>query len=170
MNIAEIDKNLKVETKINKADICFYNALNAPFKIYGVFYDNGKFRRLPESVAKSVSVGVHALHANTAGGRVRFKTNSPYVAVHVKYGSVGKMPHFAFTASIGLDLYVKENGVEVYQKTFVPPVDITDTLESVIDFDSCKEREITINMPLYSEVCELCIGLSETAKSEAKRS
>ena len=83
-NIQDIDKNFKVETKINKPDIEFYSIDSEPFKLHGVFYENGKYRRLPESVAREVSEGVYYLHANTAGGRVRFKTDSPYIAINVK--------------------------------------------------------------------------------------
>ena len=48
-NIQDIDKNFKVETKINKPDIEFYSIDSEPFKLYGVFYENGKYRRMPES-------------------------------------------------------------------------------------------------------------------------
>ena len=57
-SIYEIDKNFKIETNINKDDIRFHNVLCAPFSIHGVYYDNGKFRRMPEDVARTVSVGV----------------------------------------------------------------------------------------------------------------
>ena len=69
-DISKIDPNLKVESSIDESDIRFYDIKCTPFKIYGVFYENGKFRRIPEDVAKCVSNGVYALHANTAGGRV----------------------------------------------------------------------------------------------------
>lgn len=36
-DISLIDKNFKVETKLNLEDIKFYNVLNSPFSIYGVF-------------------------------------------------------------------------------------------------------------------------------------
>lgn len=162
MDISRIDKNFKVETKINKSDIVFYDIKNEPFTIYGVIYENGKFRRMPEDVAKGVSGGVHWLHSNTAGGRVKFKTNSPYIAIHTKMSNVGKMPHFALTGSAGFDLYINER----YYKSFVPPFDITDGYEGVIEFSSKKMREITINLPLYSDVNELYIGLSEKATVE----
>ena len=83
-NIYDIDKNFKIETSIGKDDIRFYDPLTSPFEINGVYYDDGKYRRMPEEVAKTVSVGVHHLHSNTAGGRVRFKTDSPYVAISAK--------------------------------------------------------------------------------------
>lgn len=160
--IAEIDTNFKVETKIEKEGIKFIDLNNPAIKLYGIFKENGKYRRMPEKVAKAVSEGVYRLHADTAGGRVRFKTDSEYVAISVKMDNIGKMPHFAFTGSIGFDLYADN----VYEKTFVPPVDITDGYESIVEFADKKIREVTINFPLYTEVCELYIGLDENSVIE----
>lgn len=162
-NISLIDSNFKVDTKLDIADIRFYDVKQAPFEINGVFYESGKFRRLPEAVAKAVNDGVFGLHANTAGGRVRFKTNSPYIAIHAKMPDIGKMPHFALTGSAGFDLYAGE-ATEKYTATFVPPFSIKDGYESKVDFVSSKMRGITINFPLYSEVSELYIGVSNTAE------
>ncbi|MBE7054103.1 MAG: hypothetical protein E7391_07520 [Ruminococcaceae bacterium] len=163
-NIEKIDKNFKVETKIQKDDIVFYNPLEKPFKIYGIFKEDGHFKRIPTNVAESVSDGVVRLHKDTAGGRIRFKTNSDYVAISAKYNRTGKMPHFALTGSVGFDLYADN----VYTATFVPPFDIEDSYESVIDFKIKTEnmRDITINFPLYSCIDEIYIGLSKNAKIE----
>ena len=168
-NISKIDKNFKIETKIAKKDIEFFDIRQSPFKIYGVFFENGKFRRMPETVAKSVSDGVAWLHTNTAGGRVRFKTNSPYIAIHVKMANIGKMPHFALTGSAGFDLYVKDKKPS-YIGSFIPPYDMTDGYESVIELGSRKNREIIINFPLYSDVCELYVGVSNKSTLEAPSS
>ncbi len=162
-NFTEIDSNFKVETKLNLTDVKFYNALSDPFKIHGLIMENGKFRRMPEEIAKSVSEGVYGLHANTAGGRVRFITNSPYVAIHAKMSGVLKMPGFALSGSIGFDMYVKENGVDVYHGTFMPPFDVSDGYESFLWLPTPAPREVTINFPTYSNVCELYIGLREDA-------
>ena len=156
-SIYEIDKNFKIETNINKDDIRFHNVLCAPFSIHGVYYDNGKFRRMPEDVARTVSVGVHALHANTAGGRVRFKTNSPYVAISTRMPAIEKMSHFALTGSAGFDLYVDN----VYTHTYRPTFDVVDGYESIREGLGDGMKEITVNMPLYSDVSELYIGLKE---------
>lgn len=161
--ISDIDKNFKIKSNIKKDDIKFYDVKNSPFKVYGVFYEKGKFRRVPEKVAKKVNDGVYGLHVNTAGGRVRFVTDSTYVAINAKMLSIGKMPHFALTGSAGFDLYVRENGFERYYKSFTPPFEIKDGYESVVDFDNSDLKEITINFPLYSGVDELYIGLSEKA-------
>ncbi len=168
--VEEADKNLRVETKIEREGLKFYNALYEPFKIYGVFMEDGKFRRMPEKVAESVSKFVLTLHARTAGGRVRFRTDSPFIAINVKMENVYRSPHFALTGSAGFDLYVNDGSGEMYIRSFVPPYNIEDGYESITDIPHVVKdgmRDITINMPLYSEVKEIHIGLQEDAKIEA---
>lgn len=161
-NIAEIDKNLAVETNIERDGLCFMDVETAPFKFYGIFKEGESFRRIPEDVARSVSEGVYNLHTHTAGGRVRFVTDSPYVAIKTQY-TPSKMPHFALTGSAGFDMYSECDGEHRYEGTFLPPFDVSDGYESVIDFPERKERIITINFPLYSSVTKLYIGLKEGA-------
>lgn len=157
-----IDKNFAVQTSIQKEDISFYDAEGGVFRIYGVFKENGMFRRMPECVAESVSKGVYGLHTNTAGGRVRFVTNSAYVAIKTEYSPCGK-PHFALTGSSGFDMYTGIGENARYAGTFIPPVNVEDGYESVIDFETSEERVITINFPLYSDVRKLHIGLQKGA-------
>ncbi len=158
-DISKIDKNFKIETKVKRDGLKFYSADEATFKIYGVFREGDRYRRMPEAVAKTVNEGVYRLHANTAGGRVRFVTDSPYIAIHAKMDNIGKMPHFAITGSAGFDLYLNN----VYRATFVPPLDMADGYEACIDLNGKEEREVLINFPLYSDVKELYIGLQEGA-------
>ena len=145
MDISKIDKNFTVKHNIPKEDIKFYCVDENPFQIYGVFKENGRYRRIPEKVARKVSDGVYFLHTNTAGGRIRFITDSLYIAIKTKMDGLGKMPHFAFTGSIGFDLY-SDN---CYVKTFVPSCDIESGYESCVEFETRKLREITINFTLY---------------------
>lgn len=159
-DISKIDKNFKIDTKIDRPDIVFYDVRTAPFSVHGVFYEDGKFRRMLASVAKSVSPGVYALHSNTAGGRVRFKTDSPYVAIIAKMANVGKMSHFALCGSAGFDIYVDG----VFFRSYMPPFNITDGYEGVVDLCSYGMHEIMIEMPLYSDVCELYVGLKESSE------
>lgn len=159
MDISRIDKNFRVRHNIEKEDICFRSVDEKPFKIYGIFKEGGKYRRMPESVARKVSDGVYYLHTNTAGGRVRFLTDSKYIAIKTEMDGLAKMPHFAYTGSIGFDLYADN----IYIKTFVPDCDITDGYESLIEFKACELKEVTINFPLYSNVQELYVGVQQGA-------
>lgn len=167
MKIEEVDKNLKVELNINKEGIKFYDALENPFKIYGIYMEDGKFRRMPEKEAEKVSEGVLRLHSHCAGGRVRFRTDSQRIAIFARMGSIAKMSHFALTASVGFDLYINSDEGEIYSRTFVPPFNIEDSYESVVSFDDESMRDVTINFPLYSEVMELYIGIDDKSKIEA---
>lgn len=160
-NISDVDKNLRTEATILKDGFAFYNIDEEPFRIYGIFREGDKYRRIPEEVARATNGGVHFLHANTAGGRVRFKTDSRRIAILAKMVNPGKMPHFALTGSVGFDLYVKEEDGYNYVNTFVPPFDITDTLEGTREFETAALRDLTINFPLYSDVAELLIGIDE---------
>ena len=159
-SITEIDKNLAVKTSIEREGLYFYDAEQAPFQIYGIFKENGMFRRIPEEIAKSVSEGIYNLHTFTAGGRVCFVTDSPYVAIKTEYIPI-KMAHFALSGSCGFDMYSQNDGVSRYEGTFVPPYNVENDYESILDFEKCHERVITINFPLYSSVRKLYIGLQE---------
>ena len=161
MDFAKVDENFKINSKIEKDDIKFYSIDEKPFKIYGVFRENDKYVRMPGEVAKKVSNGVFSLYHKTAGGRVKFKTNSSYVAIYAKITPCC-LSHMALTGSSGFDLYADG----VFVKTFVPPFDIywTDRIfEDIITLPENKMHEISINFPLYGSVEELHIGLQETA-------
>lgn len=159
MDISRIDKNFAIKTSIEKDDVVFYNADEKGFKVYGIYREDGRYRRMPESVAKKVSAGVLELHACTAGGRVKFITDSNYVAIKAEMDGILKMPHFALSGSMGFDLYANNN----YFKSFVPRNIVEDGYESVIDFNTDGLKEITINFPLYSNVKNLYIGIQKGA-------
>lgn len=157
-DISLIDKNFCIETNVQREGLKFYNVLGEPFSVHGVFYDGNCFRRVPDDVAKNVSDGVRVLSRHTAGGRVRFKTNSSFIAIHYK-GVMWKMPHFAFSGSCGFDVYFSNDHVT----TFMPSVQDSDGYEAIADFANTNEKQVTINFPLYSEVHGLYIGLDEKA-------
>ena len=158
-DISELDPNFAVKPAIEKSGMSFYSIDDEPFRIYGVFKENGCYRRMPESTARLVSDGVYSLSANAAGGRVRFKTDSEHISVIVKMNSIGKMPHFPLTGSAGLDFYVNCGGEERYAGTFVPPFDITDGFEATAVLSGGQMREITIFLPTYSTLSQLLIGI-----------
>ena len=54
-DISKIDKNFKIEKTFDHNGKTFYNVLQPPFSVHGVIYQNGKFRRIPEEVAKAMN-------------------------------------------------------------------------------------------------------------------
>lgn len=163
LRIDEIDKNLAVDKEIDKSGLNFFNMDDEPFVIYGGIKrgEDGRLYRLPRDVAKRTSPGVLGLCTNTAGGRVRFRTDSQRIAVIVKYFDINVMPHFAMTGSVGLDLYADN----VFIGAFIPPIPMpSNAYESVVTISGERcERDITINLPLYSNLGELYIGIDDGA-------
>lgn len=160
-DISKIDKNFAIETKIEKEGIKFYDPEKSPFSIHGVFREGESLVRLPESVARGTNDGVLGLYRHTAGGRIRFVTDSPYVAISVKYNVISKMTHIALAGSAGFDVFVDGK----YSSTFRPDWNVTEHMEGLNNLPEGKKC-VTINMPLYAGVDKIYIGLDENAVVE----
>jgi len=162
----EVDKSMIVETSIKEADIKFYDPKYEPFKIYGLYdYKNQPvYKRLPDEIGLNVNKGIKSLYLETAGGRLRFSTDSQYIAIKVKMSLVHHMCHMPLTGSSGFDLYLDTNAGSHYYGTFRPPVDMKDGYESELKFTDRCMRNITINFPSYNRVDEIFIGLQQDAK------
>ena len=162
MDISLIDKNFKVDAEIDKRGLKLYSPDEPPFRIYGVRREGDRYRRLPEAVAGRVSEEVLYLHANTAGGRVRFVTDSRRFAVIARLDKISNMSHMPLCGSAGFDLYCDG----VYKGTFRPPQPIpSGAYEASVTINATERRDrvITLNMPLYSDVLEFYIGIEEGA-------
>lgn len=166
MGIEKIDKNFAVKSEIKRDGIRFYDIEDEPFRIYGVFKENGRFVRLPEQTAKRVSEGVEVLRKNTAGGRVRFATDSSYIAIHAVMDNIEVMPHFPLAGSAGFDMFIKTNGGDIYGGTFMPPSDMQNGYDEIIDIPQPGMKTVTVELPLYCNVVGLYIGLDENARLE----
>ena len=84
----------------------FRDVREDPFTVYGLYHYRQEpvFRRLPQSVAMQANEGVQTLHTNTAGGRVKFKTNSKTITIQCDMPSLCDMPHMPRCGSSGFDL------------------------------------------------------------------
>ncbi len=167
MKIGDIDKNLAVESKLNLPDVVWFDAKSAPFQIHGlaICEKGDRFRRMPQDVADKTNDGVAYLNTNTAGGRIRFRTNSPYVAIKAVMPDNGTMAHITMTGQSGFDLYRSDAGVYAYAGSFIPG-GRNHGYESQKPTDGTWHT-YTVNMPLYDPVEEVYIGLSASAEVEA---
>ena len=161
------DKNLQVPSTIGDIDVAMYSVRKPPFSIYGLYrpLEEPEFKRIPDEITQPISEALFSLGRSSAGGRVRFSTDSPYVAIRANYDKVGKMPHFPLTGSVGFDLYIDDptTGHSRYCKTFVPPFTIEDSYESAIILKGKKLRYFTIHFPTYSNVRDLWVGVAPDA-------
>ena len=164
-DISDVDKNLKVENGFDLDDICLHDVRDDPFDLYGLYNAKSEevFKRLPTDIAKATNDGVAFLATNTAGGRVRFTTDSAYIAIKAIMPSITHFSHMALSGTSGFDLYVDKGGQGIYRGTFMPPYDMVDGYESIMHFSNRNKKSVTIHFPLYNDVSTLCVGLQADA-------
>ena len=161
---AAIDKNFAAPKNTEKDGFVYYNADD--FDVYGVTHVDGVYRRMPYDIAQKVSENVAAISLECAGGRVRFATDSPCIAIIAQYRSVAKVPNYSFSATLGFDLYAGTR----YVGCFVPQLDTVERFESVIDvLDTGALQEYTLNFPVCSEIRALYIGVTKGSKIQKGR-
>lgn len=163
----EVDSNMLFETKITEPDVKFYSVKEDPFDLYGLFepQKHDKFIRMPGDVAQSAHEYVHYLSEMPAGARVRFCTDSKYIAFHVVVPKIRYMPHMPLSGSVGFDVFVDtESGRESrFVGAVRPTFQDVGGYEGIVRFKTREKRYITINFPSYNQVSELYLGLQNDA-------
>jgi len=167
MNIENLDKNFIIKNDITEPDIVWLDAKEAPFDLNGIIYDaaDKRYVRLPQQVAEATSEGVFYLNRCTAGGRVRFRTNSNFIAIHLVAKNLPMMPHIPLLGESGCDIYQRETPSETptYLCSYIPPIGTSEGYSSQARPNGNVMREFTINLPLYDEVNELYIAVKKDA-------
>lgn len=161
----EVDKNLAIETVVTEPDVRYHDVRRAPFTLYN-FEDPANdtiFRRVPADVAEATNPGVVKLAQETAGGRVRFSTDSQYIAIRAEFAVVGRNSHMTLAQSAGFDLYEDTAADSRFIKAFLPPYKMEDGYEQIVRFGSRRMRHFTIHFPLHSRIRNLYVGLQEDA-------
>lgn len=155
-----IDENMVIKAVEVTDDLCFYDVRKAPFSLHGVWYDTDSFYRIPREVSRAVSKNVYDMCDMTAGGRVRFSTNSRKIVLKANLRNIEVGTVLTPLALKGFDLYADG----VFTGIFNPPYTLTEgELISSVSLGSDKTRQITINLPLYAAVTELYIGIEKGA-------
>ena len=162
--IEEIDRNFEVDNELGREDIRFFNVKETPQFLFGIQYDDTHFFRMPLALAEGISDAIQYLNGHPSGGRIRFRTNSPFVALSVKMPHNTFMRHMPASGTAGFDLYA--DGVSY--RPFIPTSAYqkgADGYERLVVFpnEEAKEREIMIHFPLYNAVDEVYVGLQEGA-------
>ncbi len=138
-----------------------------PFRLLGFeWFDPAKplFCRLPLEPGLPLRRPVKRLAFDTAGGQVRFRTDSPLVALRAELSGFGNMDHMARTGQDGFDLYVGGPG----HWRFLGTTRVRGKAIRQVLFRSTerKVRSFLVEFPLYCGVKSLEIGLAEGARVE----
>ena len=172
-DIAKLDRNFAPE-KVDGVEVVYRNAFEKPFVLEGFpWYSKetmGKnLYRLPRTItSQDISGGVWQLANHTAGGVVRFRTDSRCVTIRANILNQNpKMGHMPETGSSGFDIFRNRNE---HVKTVNPAHyknEIPRPLVAVAAKSGTgKMCDYAIYLPLYNGLYSLEIGLSPDAKIE----
>ena len=164
MKIEEIDSNFNLNQIKVEGEKVRYILPHSAFDLYGLSYDKTRgFVRMDPTVAQKVNDGVYALCSNTAGGRVRFATDSSVLQIDVAYPCLTMMSHMALTGSSGFSLFEETDKGERFIKNLAP----LSTNSNGFSLEAClgdkKMRDYVLYFPLYNDVKSLAISLDKTA-------
>lgn len=165
IDISKVDKNFAQPAFDVKDGMKYYPIPCAPFELYGVFHDGEGFVRMPREVASEVSEGVAILNAHTAGGRLRFTTDSEYMELVVRF-DLSLMRHMALSGSAGFSLLREnEDGSCAFAAGFYPiPGQDLNGFTCRLRIGNGKDMQhYVLHFPLYNNVYSLTVGLDEGA-------
>jgi len=150
---------------IGNKRLLYRDIRNAPFVISGFawYHEEKTFHRLPEAILPEINDGARFEAGSTAGGMVRFKTNSDTIAIWAELASNPDVhPHMPRTGSSGFDLYLGKRTEKRFvgsEQQVAPPAGSTELKAMIAAGLGENMKECTINFPLYNGVNNVFIGL-----------
>lgn len=147
------------------AELAWHVPHEAPFELTGFpwFGQDRIYRRLPVKPPEPIREPVDNLAWCTAGGQVRFRTDSRRVAVRVKLRAPAGMVHMPATGQCGFDAYFDSPSGPVYGNTTKYPIREDRYELELLALPDRQERAFTLYFPLYQGVEELRVGLDPDA-------
>lgn len=177
MDISKIDARL-ASMGIEGVSIEWISSHDSRVSVHGVYFDEkeGLYRRVPDSVVEAANPSLYSLSRMTAGGRLRFVTNSPFIAIKASLPGISPLPHMSITGSHGFSVYAdgifEARYAPVFQCFQVDTSNPNPFEERVVfaekkNLTECdRNRLIEIYFPLYGGVAELYIGVEEGSSVE----
>lgn len=164
---AKYDRYMSIK-EVDADGIAWYDPALKPFRLCGFYwYEQEKvYRRLPVNPAWPVSEGVEYLANHTAGGQVRFRTDSGRIFVRYESWVINRMHHMPDTGRAGFDLYLGNPGQERFHSV-VRRTEFEGIYKYLL-FESPDNtmRDFVLNLPLYNGLKSLEIGVAEGAVVE----
>ncbi|MCZ7646867.1 MAG: SGNH/GDSL hydrolase family protein [Planctomycetota bacterium] len=141
----------------------------APFELTGFPWHarDRVYRRLPVKPAHPIREPVDNLAWCTAGGQIRFASDSPRVSVRVQLRAPAGMVHMPATGQCGFDLYVGPPEAVWYGNTTKYPIREDRYEIELFKHADRAMRAFTLYFPLYQGVQSVELGLEPGARLEA---
>lgn len=164
-NIGKRNGNMAADEG-SRETLRWLSPMSPPFYIAGFAWlaQDGKYRRLPVSPRYPLPPAVDSLANCTAGGQIRFCTDSRKLSLRVRLSGVANMCHMPATGQCGFDCYLGMPGEQLYLST--TKYDHTKPEFECVMFDlpESENRNVTLYFPLYQGVEEVLIGIEPDAQ------
>jgi len=168
MKLSEIDSNFKAHC----VGGCEFTLISPEDYLEGFPWENENekpFCRLPERIASQISEPLKILSQHSAGGVIRFKTDSSALLLKGTFRPFDISHHMPLTGVAGFDVCIRENECDRLIMNMRP--EISDLIQQKWDFElSCAleegMNEYRIYLPLYAGLKELQIGFTSGAVVE----
>ena len=171
MKIETIDRNFRAAT-VGDLDFQFTDVRQAPFALEGFPWGDPDhpFCRLPPAMTEAdVNAGALQLGRHTTtGGAVRFRTDSPQIAIRAKLSHSSDMNHMPRAGSAGFDIYLGTGRDARHFGTAQPSpheVDLVRVLAQAPQGGGLKDW--CVNFPLYGGAESVEIGIRPGSRLEA---
>ncbi len=134
-------------TEADADGIIWLDPREVPFKLSGFEWIQGDnvYRRLPVRPDWEIRDAVDQLANHTAGGQIRFRSNSKKILIRVELREKSGMYHMPATGQSGFDLYMKDGEVQRYVRTTRFPADTIRYQVELLDSDQKQMRDFTLN-------------------------
>lgn len=158
-DVVQLDPNMT----LNQADasgITWLDPRTQPFTIYGFpwLHEDKVYRRLPVMPEWPLRDAVDSLADCTAGGIIRFSSNTPRLMLRANLRNPSGMYHMPATGQSGFDLYLRSSGEWVYYSTSRFAASAGNFEVELLRSDSV-EKEFLLHFPLYNGVESVEIGV-----------
>ena len=138
---------------------------------FASFEKDRRFYRIDWKTKNSFSANVQSNAYNTAGGRVRFCTNSTKINITVKYGNYTYgYNHVSISGAFGIDVYVGTGTSRRWITTVKPnynDTSVTATVNLYLSYKNSGYKEVTIELPTYAGIRSMSIGFDSGSKIAA---
>ncbi len=158
--LEDIDQNFK-KKNTDIEGMTAYDISKPPFKIYGLKYGENGYYRMDTEVTQKANDGVQCLNYHTAGGRIRFATNSKRIILTVTMLQVNLMTHMPLSGSSSFCIYCNGEFSGLFRGGSYEDFKGTWTSELILPEG---EKDIVIFFPLYDNVRSVTVSLEEDAE------
>lgn len=164
IDAVKLDRNMTLNP-IDADGLKWLSPLEQPFRLAGFpwLQRDRAYRRLPVTPEHPLPPAVDTLANCTAGGQIRFRTDSSRLLIRVRLTGPGSMYHMPATGQCGFDCYLGEIGSQRFLSTARFDPTKTEYETEFYNWNAKKDCSVTLNFPLYQGVEEVWIGVDADA-------